>query len=150
MILIFCSSCYYYKVTNNKNEFNAIIDHIHKNNLLKPVDPLFLDKCLYNSDKQNDSIITTFMNKFDLDRICMDKGNDNYYDSVIIFHKDYNPIIGNAKTIEYDFGKSPIRKAINTNSLKNTKGIKINKGEKYKIIDSVFIYFVDRHPAFGQ
>lgn len=101
----------------------------------------FDNKCLYEGQIQ-DTLLSSFMSKYDLDRICFHKDKQNYYDSVITFHKNYNPILGAAVTINYDFGNSKIRN-------------KINAGEKFPhqtalIIDGKYIYLANSSPAFGE
>ena len=162
ILLLLLNSCgiydrYYHKVTNNIEEFNAITKYIIKEKSLEKMDSAVMKQqnsislksaCIYYnkynaSDKLTDSILIEFMSKYDLDRICLEKRNNDYYSMVIIFHKEYNPITGSSRTIDYDYGKSSIRDKILQG--KNKIG-----GAYNKIIDSVFIYSIDKTPSFGQ
>lgn len=142
---------YYARVKNNISEFKAAADYIAKNKLFEMQDSINPKKAdfIYFSEtiavyrtEIRDSTILAFMDKYHLDKIVLEKRNNTYYNSAIIFHKDYTPFFGKLKTIDYDFGKSPLRERIN-------QGAKKDGGCFVKIIDSLFIYSVNRNPAFG-
>lgn len=156
ILMLMATSCgvhdtYYIRVRNNISEFKAATDYISKNRLFEIQDSINLKKAgsihfsraipLYRTEIR-DSTIMAFMDKFHLDRIILEKRNDTYYNSTLIFHRDYAPFFGRLKTIDYDFGKSPLRDRIN-------QGAKKDGGCFVKIIDSLFIYSVNRAPAFG-
>lgn len=162
LVLISLNSCavcdnYYYKVNKNKVEFYTIVEYIRNNKILVNKDSIVLNnqktiyfnsKCVYYSkyDKGNkltDNVLIEFMDKYSLDRICLEERNDNFYNSVITFHKNYNPILGKSKTIDFDFGKSPIRDRI-------VLGKKKEGNYSIRIIDSLFIYSINKNPAFGE
>ncbi|MEN2402531.1 hypothetical protein GKZ90_0022260 [Flavobacterium sp. MC2016-06] len=139
---------YYGKVKNNIGDFSSIVKYISANKLFEINDSInkqnniTKNTSLYRSDLK-DSILINFMIKYDIDRITRQKRNDNFYNNVIIFHKDYNPIMGKSKTIDFDFGVSPLRSRIQ-------KGIKKDGGCYLKIIDENFIYSVNKNPSFGE
>lgn len=150
------SSCgmydgYFSKVRNDIDEFSVIVNYISSNRLFEINDSInklkssninIKNNSLYRSDLK-DSILTNFMSKYDIDRITLQKRNDNFYNNVIIFHKDYNPIIGKSKTIEFDFGASPLR-----NRIEN--GLKKEGSYSLRIINTYFIYSVNKKPSFGE
>lgn len=148
-----CTVCdgYYKKVENNIDEFSSTVKYISSNRLFEINDSIYKQKSstysiknnsLYRSDLK-DSALVNFMNKFDIDRITLQNRNDNFYNNVIIFHKDYNPILGKSKTIDFDFGISPLRSRIE-------KGMKREGGYSLKIINASFIYSVNKNPSFGE
>ena len=148
---------YYHKVKDNKAEFHYIVEYIIREKSLEKMDSVLIKQnnsisleraCIYYNkyDKHNklaDNRLIEFMNKYDLDRICLEKQNNEFYSTVIIFHKEYNPIMGSSRTIDYDYGKSSNRNKI-------LQGEKKIGGTYNKIIDSVLIYSIDKTPSFGQ
>lgn len=142
---------YYNKINNDIDIFTFVVNYISNNKMFEEKDSInkqekniFVTKniCLYNEDIR-DTIILNFMNKFDIDRICLEKRNDNYYENVITFHKSYSSLFGKSKTIDFDFGKSPLRTRIQ-------QGMKKDGGSSLKIINSYFIYSVNKNPSFGE
>ena len=142
---------YYNKVENNIDEFSSTVKYISSKRLFEINDSInkqnssaynLKNNSLYRSDLI-DSVLVNFMNKFDIDRITLQKRNDNYFNNVIIFHKDYNPILGRSKTIDFDFGISPLRSRIE-------KGVIREGGCSLKIINNEFIYSVNKNPSFGE
>jgi hypothetical protein len=141
---------YYSSVKSNTRDFDFILTYLQKNKFLELNDSLelpnittihFDNKCLYEEQIQ-DTLLSFFMNKYDLSRICFHKDKQNYYDSVITFHKNYNPILGPSITINYDFGNSKLRG-------------RIRAGEKLpnlaaSIVNDKYIYLVNSRPAFGE
>lgn len=161
-ILFSLNSCgsydnYYHKIKNNRAEFHSIVKYIIKEKLLEKMDSVVIHQnnsislekaCIYynkhnKNNKLTDKRLIEFMNKYDIDRICLEKQNNEFYSTVIIFHKEYNPITGISKTVDYDYGKSRSRDKI-------LLGEKKIGGTYNKIIDSVFIYSIDKSPSFGQ
>jgi hypothetical protein len=145
-----CSKNFFYlKVLNNTNDFDQVLTYIQKNRLLELTDSLkFKDdfsiainnKCLYENQQQ-DTVILSFMRRYKFDQICFYKNMNSYFDSVIIFHKSYNPFFGHAITINYDFTESDMRE-------------KIKAGEKFqnrktRIVNARYIYISNSKPAFG-
>lgn len=142
---------YYNKVKENINEFSSTVKYISSNRLFEISDSINKQKSLgynienislYRNDLK-DTVLVNFMNKYDIDRITFQNRNDNFYNNVIIFHKDYNPIMGKSKTIDFDFGISPLRSRIES-------GVKKEGGCSLKIINSDFIYSVNKNPSFGE
>ncbi|MDR2206479.1 MAG: hypothetical protein LBE36_10055 [Flavobacteriaceae bacterium] len=175
-LIVILNSCqttdnYFRKINKNINDFHEIINYIDERKIFTKMDSVVLSgsdmsftlnsKCVYyensnikysesmkeNSDKsvpKNDSVINEFMKKYKLDRICFEKRKDtSYYHKVIHFHKDHNPIFGVCKNIDYDFGNSPLR-----NRIEN--GMKKEKSYRYKTMDNLFIYSINKKPAFGE
>jgi hypothetical protein len=141
---------YYSSVKANTRDFDFILTYLQKNKFLELNDSLALhnimtihfgNKCLYEEQIQ-DTLLSSFMNKYDLNRICFYKDKQNYYDSVITFHKNYNPILGSSITINYDFGDSKLRSRIKA-------GEKLLNETAY-IINDKYIYLLDSRPAFGE
>lgn len=139
---------YYHKVKNNLNKFYTVLDYINKNNLFNVKDNKMRKNssfyisdniCLYENEIKDIKVLK-ILKTFRIDRICLEKRNDEWYNNVIVFHKSYNPLFGSSKTIEYDFGESPLR-----NSLK-----KDNEKDFSIIMDSNFIYSIDKNPAFKE
>lgn len=154
-LLLLLNSCasydgYYNKVKNNIDEFSSAIKYIESNKLFEIKDSIIRKKStipfnnvsLYRNEIK-DSILLTFMKKFDIDRITFEKRNDNFYNNVISFHKDYNPILGKSKTVDFDFSASPLRDRI-------VQGIKKEGRYSLKIINRDFIYSVNKNPSFGE
>jgi hypothetical protein len=153
-ICIIAFSCnrkmYYNTIQANTHDFDFVLSYIQKNKLLELNDSLelhdktaihFDNKCIYE-EKIQDSLVVSFMKKYDLTRICFHKDKQNYYDSVITFHKNYNPVLGSSVTINYDFGKSKLRD-------------RIKSGEKLpdlaaSIINDKYIYLLKPRPALGE
>lgn len=142
---------YYHKVKNNKADFSSAVDYIMSERLFELKDSInkqknvihnFNSVSLYREDMK-DSLLISFMKKYDIDRITMDKRQDKFYNNVIIFHKNYNPILGSSKRINYDFGSSPIRDSLELEKKKVG-------GCTYKIIDNNFIYCINKRPSFGE
>jgi hypothetical protein len=141
---------YYSTVKANIRDFDFVLSYLQKNKFLELNDSLNLDnkmtihfahKCIYEGQIQ-DTLLSSFMNKYDLNRICFHKDKQDYYDSVIILHKNYNPILGSSITINYDFGHSKLRD-------------RIKAGEKFlnqtsSIISDKYIYLSNSSPAFGE
>ena len=141
---------YYSKVKANTHDFDFVLSYIQNNKFLELNDSLklndsttihFGNKCLYEEQIQ-DTLLSSFMHKYDLNRICFHKDKQNYYDSVITFHKNYNPILGSSITINCDFGNSQLRD-------------KIKAGEKFlnqttSIINDKYIYLSSSKPAFAE
>jgi hypothetical protein len=154
--LLLLSSCgiydgYFSKVKNNIDEFSSIVNYVSSNRLFELNDSInkqnssiynIKNISLYRSDIK-DSVLVLFMNKYNIDRITFQERNDNFYHSVIIFHKDYNPIIGKSKTIDFDFGVSPLRNRIENGQSKEGS-------YSLKIINADFIYSVNKKPSFGE
>jgi hypothetical protein len=99
-ICIIAFSCnrkmYYNTIQANTHDFDFVLSYIQKNKLLELNDSLelhdktaihFDNKCIYE-EKIQDSLVVSFMKKYDLTRICFHKDKQNYYDSVITFHKN--------------------------------------------------------------
>lgn len=151
-ISISCTSQRYYKkVKNSIDEFDRIVNYIKDNKLPAIKDSMVRSKELGNKHEINicfyvedieDSSLVKFMRKFDLKRICFSKYQNDFFDSVITFHKDFNPILGKAVIITYDFDNSELR-----NRVKKGEGI---KDEKVKIINSLYLYRLKLKPAFGE
>ncbi len=80
--------------------------------------------------------------KYNLNKVCYSNDKDNYFDSVISFHRDYNPFFGKSIIIFYDYGNSNLRKQI----LNETPP----PNEEFKIINDSFIYRLNRKPALGE
>lgn len=155
ILITLMTSCYslkyYNKVVNNVGDFDLAISRIQNQNMIIKKDSLLLKNgevvlyenstCLYYEDV-SDSLLTKFMEKYELKRICFSLLNNEYFDSVITFHKDYTPFMGKAVIISYDFGTSGLRKKIrNGNKLKD---------EDVKIINDFYLYRVKSKPSFGE
>jgi hypothetical protein len=141
---------YHKKVSDNIEDFTNVINILNQKRLLELDDSIrlqnreiikFNNKCLF-MEQVTDPQIKGFMKKYDLKRICYTKYNNDFFDSVISFHKDHPPFFGNAVVITYDFGKSALRDMTNQN-------VKL-KGEKVKIINDMFLYRLRSRPAFGE
>ena len=153
LILNSCGSYdrYFHKVKNNMVEFSSVVDYIKSEKLFELKDSINMQKNMIHNSKSvtlyredlKDSLLNHFMKKFDIDRITLEKRHDNFYNQVIVFHKDYNPITGSSKRINYDFGVSPIRDNIKID-------VKKSMYRDFKIIDSSFIYYVNKRPSFGE
>lgn len=154
-LIVLLNSCsvydgYYNKVKNNIDEFSSTVKYIESNRMFEVKDSIikkrsnipFNNVSLYENDIK-DSILVAFMKKFNIDKITLEKRNDNFYNNVISFHKDYNPITGSSKTVDFDFGISPLRHRIE-------QGIKKERGYLLKIINADFIYSVNKNPSFGE
>lgn len=155
ILITLMTSCYsqryYRKVVNNVGEFDLAISRIQNQNMFIKKDSLLLKNgevirydnstCLYYEDV-NDSLLKKFMEKYELKRICFSRLNNEYFDSVITFHKDYTPFMGKAVIISYDFGKSGLREKIRN-------GSKL-KDEDVKIMNDLYLYRVKSKPAFGE
>ena len=151
MLSISCSGqSYYKKVNDNIKEFTQVIDRLIQKHTLELDDSLLLrntevikfrNKCLYK-EQVNDPLVRDLMSKYNLNRICLTKYNNEFFDSAITFHKDYAPFFGKAIVITYDFGKSRLRDLTN-------QGNEV-KDEKVKIINSKFLYRVRSKPSFGE
>jgi hypothetical protein len=142
---------YYSKVKNNIEDFNLAVNHLQQKHMLINNDSILLrngeainydnGKCLYY-EKVHDSLIRRLMIVYNLKRICFSRLNNEFFDSVITFHKDYNPLFGKRIIISYDWGKSEVRD--------KTKEGNQPKDEKIKIVNNVYLYRIKAKPAFGE
>ncbi|GGP06308.1 hypothetical protein GCM10010992_26000 [Cloacibacterium rupense] len=153
LLLTSCNAqnSYLKKIEKNVHEVTSILNYIHDNKLFEKKDSLNKTKnavyiknkvCLYKEDIK-DTLIQNYMKKYNFDRICLEERNDNYFKTVIIFHKSYNPILGKSIVIQYDFGESPLRTRIRD-------GVKKENTYYSTIIDSLYIYSENKKPAFGE
>ena len=150
-ITISCNKkLYQNSVKSHSPDFDFICSHLLKNEYLKLNDSLqlsnratihFGNKCIYK-EKIQDTLLLSFMTRYDLDRICFHKDKKDYFDSVIVFHKNYNPILGSSITINYDFGNSKLRKEI-------MAGDKF-RNQTISIINDKYIFMSNSKPAFGE
>lgn len=141
---------YYKKVMDDIEDFTDVINILNQKRLLDLDDSIrlqngeiikFNNKCIF-MEQVTDPQIKDFMKKYDLKRICFTKYNNDFFDSVISFHKDHSPFFDKAIVITCDFGKSALRDMTNRNvELKN---------EKVKIINGMFLYRLRSRPAFGE
>jgi hypothetical protein len=144
-----CQS-YHKRVVANIEDFTSVIIILNQKHLLELNDSIHLqngeiikfeNKCLF-AEQVSDQQIKDFMKKYDLKRICFSQHNDEFFDSVISFHKDYSPFFGKAVVITYDFGKSGLRDMTN---------LKIElKDEKVSIINDMYLYRIRSRPSFGE
>lgn len=145
------SQRYYRRVVNNVGEFDHVISRISNQHIFEKNDSLLLKNgetiqynsniCLYYKD-MNDYLLKRFMKKYELKRICFSRLNNEYFDSVISFHKDFIPFMDKAVVISYDFGKSGLRE-------KTKNGSKL-KNENVRIMNELYLYRVRSKPAFGE
>lgn len=151
---IFITSCYsqkyYKKVVNNIDDFTDVLHYINQKESLLSKDTVKLKDgtiikqssiCVYVEDVKDDTL-KKFMLNYQLKRICLNKVGNDFFDSVITFHKEYPPLTGKAVVITCDFGKSNLRERI-------MRGDKL-KDEEVKIIDALFLYRVKSKPSFGE
>src|SRR5690349_12676392 len=77
---------YYNRVQANTSDFDFVLSYIQKNNFLDLDDSIalknnatihFSNKCIYQ-EKIQDSTVSAFMKKYDLDRICFHKDKQNF------------------------------------------------------------------------
>lgn len=152
MILTSCSGQKYLKkVKRNIMEFDLVKNHLHIKNEFNKNDSITLKHatdikingniCIYN-ESPVDSITGNFLKKYDLSRICFSRLNNAFFDSVITFHKVFQPFLGKAVIITYDFGKSRLRENVK-------KGMQ-PKNENVKIINDFYLYRVKSNPEFGE
>jgi hypothetical protein len=147
-----CSNqLYYSRVKKNIAQFDIAVTDIRRQQLLLHNDSIRLNgdhvhtfdyTCLYQDDKIHDSLLVNFFRRYGLTKICISRQFDKYFDSVIVFHRDYTPFFGKAITINCNFGKSGLRDSIEA-------GIGIN-GIKAKTINDKYVYIVKKNPAFGE
>lgn len=152
MILTSCSGQKYLKkVKTNITEFDFVKNHLHTKNVFNKNDSITIKHatsikinkniCVYD-DGTIDPTTENFIKKYDLSRICFSRLNNEFFDSVITFHKVFKPFLGNAVIITYDFGKSKLREDVK-------KGIH-PKNEKVKIINDFYLYRVKSNPELGE
>lgn len=141
---------YYRKVTKNIGSFDNAISNIRQHGYFSKTDVVPIGEgkvadlnkvCIYPEDIK-DPALSNFMREYQLKRICFSRRKDQYFDSVITFHKDFSPMFGKAVVVTYDFGKSGLRELTN-------KGGKL-KDEEVKIINDFYLYRVRARPAFGE
>lgn len=155
LLLTVLTSCYskrYLKrVTNNIDDFTDVIAYLENNGYTLKQDtifgkdntPLSIKKSSCWSKKNfREDTLKHFFSKYDLKNLCYSKEKDNYFDSLISFHRDYNPFGGKSIMVFYDFGRSKLRSQIIEGTLPDNA--------KYGIINDLFIYRVNRRPAFGE
>lgn len=154
-MFIMLTSCsgqkYFNKVKKNIKEFDLVINHLQIKNefskndsiTLKDGSSIKIDKniCVYD-ENSGDPITENFTKEYDLTRICFSRLNNQFFDSVITFHKDFTSFLGKAVIITYDFGKSKLREDVK-------KGIQ-PKNENVKIINDFYLFRVKSNPELGE
>lgn len=150
LVFVACSNqVYYKKVKNNTSDFDRIADYLDGKKILEGYDSLVLSqekvlrlksKCIWQSDiGRTDSVIYSFMVKYDLTKICFSE-NDRFTGTT--FHKDYSPFFGDATVVFYDKGESKLRALA-------ISGEKV-KGETIRIVDKKYLLRKRKKPAFGE
>jgi hypothetical protein len=131
---------------NWRPRYEAMAKHLLAN---YPCQDFVPNNCQH--DEAKDSVLSVFMQKEKLDRICCDlnttqkvgkKAYRYYEDSTVSFHFDYPMIIGRKRVLLYNLGSSTAEE--------KAEWIEKNYGKmKARAVGDKFIYVVISQPAFG-